>query len=59
MSLHPEPLGSIAKETAGVAHAAFPTGNPYLRMWDELLTLVEDGDLAHLFSKRGQPAERP
>src|SRR5215211_4211981 len=28
-------------------------------MRDELESLVEDRDLAHLFPKRGQPAERP
>jgi transposase len=42
-----------------VAHAAFATGNAYLRMRDELERLVDDDDLAHLFPRRGQPAERP
>src|SRR5918911_4361858 len=59
MSLHPEPIGSVPAETARVARAAFPTGNPYLLMRDELASLVEDQDLAHLFPTRGQPAERP
>ncbi len=59
MSLQPEPIGSIPEQTARVARAAFPGGNAYLRMRDELDSLVEDRDLAHLFPRRGQPAERP
>ncbi len=59
MSLHPEPIGPVPEETARVARAAFPAGNPYLRIRDELQVLVEDRDLAHLFPKRGQPAESP
>ena len=59
MSLQPEPIGSIPEQTARVAHAAFAAGNAYLRMRDELESLVEDHDLAHLFPRRGQPAERP
>jgi transposase len=59
MSLHPEPIGPVPEETARVARAAFPAGNPYLRIRDELQVLVEDRELAHLFPKRGQPAESP
>jgi len=59
VSLQPEPIGSIPEQTARVARAAFPGGNAYLRMRDELDSLVEDRDLAHLFPRRGQPAERP
>ena len=59
MSLHPEPIGPVPAETARVAKAAFPVGNAYLVMRDELGPLVEDLHLAHLFPKRGQPAERP
>jgi transposase len=59
MSLRPEPIGPIPDETSRVARAAFPTGNPHMRMRDELQALVEDHELAHLFPKRGQPAERP
>ncbi len=35
VSLHPEPFGPVPEETARVAHAAFPTGNTYLRLHDE------------------------
>jgi transposase len=59
MSLQPEAVGSVPEETARIARAAFPAGNPYLRMRDELASLVEDHDLAHLFPRRGRPAERP
>jgi transposase len=59
MSLHPEPIGPVPEETARIARAAFPAGNPYLRMRDELQVLVQDRDLTHLFPKRGQPAESP
>ncbi len=59
MSLHPAPVGPIPEETARVARAAFPAGNPYIRMWDALQSLVEDRALAHLFPRRGRPAEAP
>ena len=58
MSLRPEPIGPIPEETSCFARAAFPTGNPYMRMRDELQALIGDYELAHLFPKRGQPAER-
>jgi transposase len=42
-----------------VARAAFPKGNIYLRMRDELGRLYEDEAFAALFPQRGQPAEAP
>lgn len=59
MSVRPEPIGPVPKETAQVACAAFPTGNVYLQMRDVLTSIVTDADLAHLYPSRGQPAERP
>ena len=59
MSLKPTPIEPVPEGTARVARAAFPGGNAYLRMRDELESLVEDRDVAHLFPRRGQPAERP
>lgn len=59
MSLHPHPIDPIPEETARVAHAAFPKGNPYLRMRDELGVFYQDEDFATLFPTRGQPAESP
>src|SRR2546428_8919826 len=55
----PERVGPIPEETARIARAAFPAGNPYLLMRDAFEVLVEDRELAHLFPRRGQPAEAP
>lgn len=59
MSMHPQAIGPIPKETVRVARAAFPRGNPYMIMRDQLGTLYDDQDFAVLFSKRGRPAEAP
>lgn len=59
MSLHPHPLDPIPEETARVAHAAFPKGNPYMRMRDELGVFYQDEAFAALFPARGQSAESP
>ena len=36
MSMHPQAIGPIPEETVRVARAAFPRGNPYLTMRDQL-----------------------
>jgi len=59
MSLKPEPIGPVPEETARIAHAAFPKGNLYLRLRDELGTLYQDDQFADLFPSRGQSAEAP
>jgi transposase len=59
MSLHPEPAGPVPEETARVARAAFPKGNVYVRLRDELGSLYEDQTFAPLFAVRGQSAETP
>ena len=59
MSLHPQEIPPIPEETMRVARAAFPRGNVYMRMRDELGTIYEDHLFAHLFPARGQPAEAP
>ncbi len=59
MSLHPSPVSSIPEETARIARATFPKGNPYLRMRDALGPLFSDPEFAPLFPKDGQPAEAP
>jgi transposase len=59
MSMHPQAIGPIPEETVRVARAAFPRGNPYLTMRDQLGSLYDDQDFAALFSKRGRPAEVP
>ena len=59
MSLHPGPVPPVPVDTARVAHAAFPKGNPRMCMRDELGAIYDDEAFAHLFPTRGQPAEAP
>ena len=59
MSLHPIEVGPVPEETARVAHAAFPSGNVYVRMRDTLGGLYDDAAFAPLFAVRGRPAEAP
>ena len=59
MSLKPEEIGPIPEETVRVARAAYPKGNVFMRMRDELGTMYQDEAFAHLFSHTGQPAEAP
>jgi transposase len=59
MSLQPRPIPPVPHETARVARAAFPKGNPYLRLRDELGTVFRDNDFADLYPRRGQPALPP
>lgn len=59
MSLHPRPIGPIPTETVNVARAAFPKGNIYIQVRDELGTIYQDVKFASLFSNLGKPAEPP
>ncbi len=59
MSLQPQSSYPIPEETQRVAHAAFPKGNLYMRMRDELGEIYADGQFADLFPGEGQPAESP
>src|SRR4051794_29691969 len=59
MTLHPQAVYTVPEDTARVARAAFPRGNSYLRMHDELGHLFADQDFAALFPTRGQPALAP
>jgi transposase len=59
MSLSPSIIEPIPEQTVQVARAAFPKGNLYLSMRDELGTLFEDTDFAELFSRLGFPAVTP
>jgi transposase len=59
MSLKPTPIEPVPEQTAQIARAAFPTGNAYLKLRDELGTLYGDEDFAKLFPRRGQPALPP
>jgi transposase len=59
MLRHPQEIPPMPEETRRVAQAAFPRGNVYMRLRDELGTIDEDHLFATLFSARGQPAESP
>ncbi len=59
MSLFAQDIIPVSEETARVARAAFPKGNVYMKMRDELGVLYKDSDFAPLFSDRGRPAEAP
>jgi transposase len=56
VSLQPCPVPPVPEMTARVA---FPKGNPYLRLRDELGPVFSDGDFAELYPRRGQPALPP
>ena len=55
MALRPVPVGDIPETTRQVARAAFPKGNLYLRLRDELGTLYTDEDFAALYPSQGRP----
>jgi transposase len=57
--LCPMPIEPILPETARVARAAFPKGNRYLRVADELESLFTDEAFLKLFPTNGQPALPP
>jgi transposase len=59
MSLKPQAICPVPKETARVARAAYPKGNIYMQMRDVLGSISTDEDFADLFPKEGQPAEAP
>lgn len=59
MSLRVKPIPEVPEETARVARAAFPKGNLYMKMRDELGTFYQDADFADLFPTCGQPAYSP
>jgi transposase len=57
--LKPESILAIPEETKTVAKQAFPKGNIYLTLRDELGPLFEDDLFAELYPSLGQPAESP
>jgi transposase len=59
ISMCPQPGSHVPEETARVARAAFPKGNPYLTLRNELETIYAESFFEDLFPKRGQPAESP
>ena len=59
MSLQPQEIAPVPEDTQRIARAAFPKGNIYVRMRDEIGTIFDDPMFASLFPARGQPAESP
>jgi transposase len=59
MSLRPQDIAPVPEDTQRIARAAFPKGNIYVRMRDEIGTIFDDQMFAPLFPARGQPAESP
>jgi transposase len=55
MSLRPHVVAPVPEETARVARAAFPKGNPYLILRDALGTIFQDDDFSDLYAHEGQP----
>lgn len=46
---------SVPEPTRRVAHAAFPQGNLYIWLRDEMGEIYQDEDFADLYSSQGQP----
>lgn len=59
MSLHPQTEFTIPPDTQRVANAAFPEGNSYMHMRNELGIIYQDKAFSDLFPRRGQPALSP
>ena len=59
MSLQLRSSYTVPEETARVARAAFPKGNVYMKMYEELGGLYIDEMFTGLFPPQGQPAESP
>ena len=59
MSLHPARNFEIPELTVEIARAAFPKGNVYMQMRDELGIFYADEHFIDLFSSTGQPAIAP
>src|SRR5918992_1105098 len=59
MSLQPTPIQPVPEETARVARAAFPKGNPYLTLRDQLGVIFPDDDFVDLSPDNGQPGLSP
>lgn len=59
MSLQAKPRLDIPELTAEIARAAFPKGNIYMQMRDELGVFYDDTQFTDLFSLTGQPAIAP
>lgn len=59
MTLHCNHETSIPVQTIEVAHSAFPNGNTYMTLREELGVIFRDEQFQFLYPQRGQPAEAP
>ena len=59
MTLHPYPVPPVPDATAAATEAAFPKGNRYMRMRDELGVFFSDQDFAQLYPNCGHAAAAP
>lgn len=59
MSLQIRQISDVPEETKHVAQKAFPKGNAYMMLRDELGVMFGDERWAELFSERGRPVESP
>jgi hypothetical protein len=59
MSLHPQEIPPMPEETRRVAQAAFPRGNVYMHLRDELGAIYDEQFFAPLFPARGRRPPRP
>ena len=59
MSLKPQAISPVPEETARIAHAAYPKGNVYMHMRDELGSIYEDESFADLFSQQRATSRSP
>src|SRR3954449_6041228 len=55
----PQPVPPVPDDTARIARAAFPRGNPDLLLRDRLGPVFDDAGLADLYPRRGQPGYTP
>src|SRR5215218_8477167 len=54
-----QPVPPAPDDTARIARAAFPRGNPYLLLRDRLGPVFDDAGFADLYPRRGQPGYTP
>jgi transposase len=59
MSMRESEMPAVPEETGRVARAAFPKGNPYILLRDELGSFFQDGQFSELFGARGRSAKSP
>ena len=59
MSIQPAPIDPVPDETIRVARAAFPGGNPYLTLRDQLGDIFQDDHFADLYPGTGKSGLSP